>query len=616
MLKNQNIICFSSIDWDFIWQGHQEIMSTLAQSHNRVLFVENTGVRRVVLSDLPRLLKRIANWRKGIGGIRREQKNLYVYSPIVLPFPYSKFSRWINSFVISRNIKRWMRTMDFDEPIAWVFLPTGTVLSVLRKMSIKLLLYYCIDDFSKSSKFARRIVRTEKELLEKADIVFATSEQLYQKSKKYNRNVFSFPFGVNLENFKPSVSESMGRPEELVNLKDPIIGYIGGIHRWIDQELIKETARRHPDCNFVFVGPIQIDIKELSQERNIFFLGQKPREKLPQYVHYFSVCLIPYQITPYTGNVYPTKLNEYLALGKPVLSTPLPEIVSFNQANGNIIKIAKTAEEFSRQLGRMIHDGVDNMDEIRQRIETAIKNGWSNKIEKMSDYIEKYLNQKLEQQEAHWRENLFLLYHKARKKIIRTAMIVLGSYFLIFHTPLFWWLAEPLRRSDPIVQSDLIIVLGGGVGESGLAGEGYQERVQKGIELYSQGYGGKILFSSGYRYSFQEVEVMKALAVELGIPREKILLEKRPINTYDHIVYAKETLQKNSYDSVIIVSSPYHMGRVNAVSQKILSGYKVSLAPVENSIFFGKRSSVKLRHIRAVLHEYLALLYYAYKGYL
>jgi uncharacterized SAM-binding protein YcdF (DUF218 family) len=109
---------------------------------------------------------------------------------------------------------------------------------------------------------------------------------------------------------------------------------------------------------------------------------------------------------------------------------------------------------------------------------------------------------------------------------------------------------------------------------------------------------------------------MKALAVDLGVPKDKILLEKNPTTTYDHLIRVRDALKRNGFGAVIIVSSPYHMLRVSKVSQKVLSGYSVCLVPVNNSIFFGNRSSVKVRHLRAILHEYLALFYYAYKGYI
>src|SRR3990167_8933968 len=100
MLKNEDIICISSIDWDFIWQGHQEIMTKLARGGNRVLFIENTGARTPSFKDLGRIKNRIYNWRKGIHGIRKIEDGLYVYSPLVLPFPYSKIARSINKRLV------------------------------------------------------------------------------------------------------------------------------------------------------------------------------------------------------------------------------------------------------------------------------------------------------------------------------------------------------------------------------------------------------------------------------------------------------------------------------------------------------------------------------------
>ena len=104
-----DIVCISSIDWDFIWQGHQEIMSRFAADGFRVLFIENTGVRAPQLQDLPRVRQRIRNWWRGTKGFREERPNLFVYSPLVFPFPYSRFARWANRFLLMRSLRRWMR---------------------------------------------------------------------------------------------------------------------------------------------------------------------------------------------------------------------------------------------------------------------------------------------------------------------------------------------------------------------------------------------------------------------------------------------------------------------------------------------------------------------------
>lgn len=197
MLKNQDIICISSIDWDFIWQGHQEIMVTLARNGNRVLFIENTGVRSPTLQDLPRIKRRIYSWLHSVKGIRKEEENLYIYSPIILPFPYSRIARRLNRHIMLSAIKRWVRSLSFSNPIIWTFLPTSLVLDIIEGIDNRLVVYYCIDNFEASSPRARRIRTTEKILLEKADLVFVTANNLFDWCSGHNKNVHLFPYGVN-----------------------------------------------------------------------------------------------------------------------------------------------------------------------------------------------------------------------------------------------------------------------------------------------------------------------------------------------------------------------------------------------------------------------------------
>src|SRR5213076_1308458 len=113
----RDILCISTIDWDFIWQGHQEIMSRLAAQGSRVLFIENTGVRPPRLRDLPRLRHRLRNRMRGTGGFREERPNLFVLSPIVVPLPYSRIARWINRWLLLRALRRWMAATGFYRPI-------------------------------------------------------------------------------------------------------------------------------------------------------------------------------------------------------------------------------------------------------------------------------------------------------------------------------------------------------------------------------------------------------------------------------------------------------------------------------------------------------------------
>src|SRR5437899_4882538 len=167
----RDVVCISSIDWDFIWQGHQEIMSTFAEQGHRVLFVENTGVRAPRARDLPRVRQRIRNWWRGTKGFRQERPNLFVYSPLLLPLPYSQVARWINRVLLIGALRRWMRATGFYRPIVWTFLPTPLALDVIADVDPQLTVYYCIDDLASSSPGARKIVPSEERLFEKADLV-------------------------------------------------------------------------------------------------------------------------------------------------------------------------------------------------------------------------------------------------------------------------------------------------------------------------------------------------------------------------------------------------------------------------------------------------------------
>ena len=616
MLHSQNVICISSIDWDFIWQGHQEIMSTFARNGNRVLFIENTGVRAPTLRDLPRLKKRFINWSKGVRGIRREKENLYIFSPLVLPFPYSRIARWINRHILLFYLNRWMKTMDFNDPIIWTFLPTGLTLDLINNINKKITIYYCIDNFAVSSSSAHKVSLAEKKLIKQSDIVFVTANELYNHCSQYSQRVFTFPFGVNIESFEKLRSEEHPQtPEDLRDFEKPIIGYIGGIHRWIDQNLIKALAESHPDYSFVFVGPIQTDISRLSDIENVHFLGHKPHEVLPYYVNKFTVGIIPYLLTDYTKNVYPTKLNEYLALGKPVISSELPEITAFNEKYGNIVSIGKNPKEFSTCLQKAVNIH-SSKQTIQRRVRVANDNTWQKRIEQMSDLIEEGIESRKHDKDLRWKEYFRRFYRKTRRRLVVAGMGCLLVYLLSFHTPLLWLVARPLKISQFPKPADVIVTFAGGVGESGKAGQGYRERVVHSVNLYKKGFAKKMIFSSGYVYVMQEAEVMEALATHLGVSVEDIILEKRAGSTYQNVKFTLDIMKKHGWDSALVVSSPYHMRRVIFVYNKIAPEIEVTLTPVPRSGFYGDEKKVKWKHIRAIAHEYIAIIYYWLKGYI
>ena len=622
MLKNENIICISSIDWDFIWQGHQEIMSTFAKNGNKVLFIENTGVRSPGIKDIYRLKKRFGDYFKGIKGIRKEAEGLYVYSPIVLPFPYSRLAGQINKFILLSVINRWMKVMGFSNPVIWTYLPTGTALDIINSLGKKVLVYYCVADFSELAGNSRVVKKTEDELIRKSDLVFAQGKVLEERCRPLNGNVSIFPPGVRIEafeNFRPSADTV---PSDIKKISGTIVGYIGGVHKHIDFGLLRFIAEKHPDWSVVMVGPVQAETREIAGLKNVFLLGKKDFSELPYYINEFDVCIIPYLKTEYTATVYPSKLNEYHALGKPVVSTDLPEILNFNRENGDIVLIGKDNTEFMEKISRAIGEKDSSLK--TDRISSAKKNSWLSRIERMSGLIEEAIDKK-SRYPSDWRKNFLALY-KTSRRALNAALVLLALYLFVFYTPVVWFLAEPLKITDPPHKADAIVVFAGGVGESGQAGQGYLERVEYAVELYKAGFAKNIIFSSGYTYIFEEPSVMKALAVSLGVPAEAIILEDRAKNTYENVKFSEKILEDNKWNAVLLVSSPYHMRRVSLVFEKTGKKIKVAYTPIPRSSFYGHKTDnfysqgdwkqIDPKQVEGILREYSAIAYYWWKGYI
>lgn len=614
-MTGESILCISSIDWDFIWQGHQEVMATLARQGNRVLFVENTGVRAPRFRDLPRLGKRVRDWLRGTKGFRQERERLFVYSPLVLPFPYSRTARWINRWLLLRALGRWMRATRFDRPIVWTFLPTPLACDLIRDLDPRVTVYYCIDDLASSSPQARRISRSEERLFRQADLVFVTSEKLRARARRFTERVHLFPFGVDVERFEQVRNSPDEIPAELHALPRPVVGYIGGLHQWVDQDLLEAVAQRLPEVSVVLVGPPQTDLSRLSRYPNVHLLGARPHEEVPRYVKGFDVGIVPYRLSAYTAHVYPTKLNEYLAMGIPVVATDLPEIRRFNAEHDGVVAVAKTPEAFVRTVAEALKPQA--AETVQRRLDVARQNGWPARIARMSALIDEALAARRDSAEP-WQESLRRLYRNTRRRVVRLVVGVAAGYLLLFQSPFVWIVAKPLYVAEPPRPADAIVVFAGGVGETGKAGGGggYQERVKQAVDLYEQGWAPVMIFSSGYTFVFHETQVMRGIAVELGVPEEAVLLESHAANTVDNVQRVAAMLEQRGWRRLLLVSSPYHMRRATLVFRKLAPQIAVTPTPVPESRFYAHGQGASPRQIRAILHEYAAIAYYWWKGWM
>ena len=598
-------------------------MATFARNGNKVLFIENTGIRTPGLKDLSRIKKRIISWRKGIRGFRQELDNLYVYSPLILPFPYSKIARYINKHLVLDMLEKWFKIMDFYNPIIWTFLPTGITLDLIDNIRNKAVVYYCIADFYALAGNYEKVKKTEDELIRKCDLIFTQGEALRDKCIRFNKNVHIFPFGVNSKTFDNFIYNPDRVPKSLKGVKRPIIGYLGGVHKHIDFKLIKLIAERYQDYSIVLVGPVQTNIHSIEGLSNVYILGKKEFESLPYFLYEFDVCIIPYLKTEYTATVYPTKLNEYHALGKPVVSTDLSEVINFNKAARNLVYIANTHGEFIKQISVALSESNNKQLQVA-RVASSKKNNWSNRIHEMSNIMESTMLNK-PKRTADWKVSFLQTYRKTRRKMPKIILLISCCYILLFYTPLVWFLANPLKISQAPERADCIVVFSGGVGESGKAGQGYEERVQYAVDLYRSGFANHLLFSSGYKLIFEEAQLMKIVALAQGIPEKSIITEDKATNTYENVKFVKEILDEQKWNTILFVSSPYHMLRSSLVFKKNAPELKVTYTPIPKSSFYkhsiysnksfiGFHKQIQFKQLKGILHEYLGIIYYYIKG--
>jgi uncharacterized SAM-binding protein YcdF (DUF218 family)/glycosyltransferase involved in cell wall biosynthesis len=614
VLKGADIVCISSIDWDFVWQGPQTVMAALAEAGNRVLFIDNTGVRPPRVRDLPRVRHRLANWRRGVKGFRHERPTLWVYSPILLPFPYSRLVRAANRWLLLRSLRRWMRATGFRPTVAWTFLPTPLARDLVADLGAEVTVYYCYGDFVASSAAARRVARSEAETFRDADLVFAVSDALAARARRYRADVHVFPPGVDLARFERARQAEGGDvPADLRALPGPVAGYVGGIHHWIDEALLAETARRLPGVSFALVGPVQTDVRALRALPNVHLLGPRPHDALPRYLAGFHVGIIPYRVAGYTDDVYPSKLFEYLAMELPVVSTDLAAVRAFGARHPGTVAVAADAAAFAEAIAAATRPATPL--ELKARVEAARAHDWADRVRRMSDLVATALAERRRRGTRGWEAALARLYRRTPRRAAGMAAIVLAAYLLLFHTPLLWIGAEPLRRSQPPRRADAIVVFAGGVGESGQAGQGYQERVEWAIDLYRGGWASNIVLSSGTRHAFSEVEVMQALAVSRGVPASAIVLEDRAASTMENVRFSADIMARHGWRSALVVSSPYHMRRASLVFRRIAPEVEAVYTPVPRTGFFSERRwGASWAQIRAILHEYVAIAYYRWMG--
>jgi len=390
MLQGASIVCLSSIDWSFNRQNPQEVALAFAKSGNRVLFVENTGVRRAALRDVPRLRSRFRNWWHARGVPKRLTSGVDLLSPLLLPFPYSRAALSLNARVLVRAVRAWLG--DGGGPLIVItFLPTPLVREVIKALDPALVVYYCIDRLAESSPGARRVVHSERRLLAEADLVLVTSGSLFEMAAELASRVELLASGVSIEQFECARRSRLEAHEEFATLSRPIVGYVGSLRNAIDLALLTRAAELAPDLQFLLVGPCFVDIQTLAAQPNVRVLGAITHEDVMRYMVCFDVGVLPYLINKFTAGIMPIKLKEYLAAGLPVVATPLPEVRRFDEQHPSLVRFASDPAEFVVALRAALSDSAPEV--LARRTAAARQYDWTSQMARMSELIEQALAQ-------------------------------------------------------------------------------------------------------------------------------------------------------------------------------------------------------------------------------
>jgi glycosyltransferase involved in cell wall biosynthesis len=380
-MHQELILCFSTIGWDFLWQRHQELMCRFARDGNRVIYVEPLGIRVPKWEDRSRVIARLANrLRAGPLGLRAVQPNLWIHDPLVLPFQSVGWMHVLNRVALQGTLRTLLRRHR-GLPLIWTYVPTRLVLDLIKRLDFKLLIYDCVDALALNPKGVFSNYReTEIELSRMADLVFVSSTRLFERQRPLNPHTYLVPNGVDLDCFDP---RPRSVPTDLAAIPRPRLGFFGGLDERVDLELVDFAATKHPEWSLVFLGVVRTDVSRLQERSNVFFLGVKAHPELPAYLAGLDVLLVPYAINDYTVHMYPAKIHECLAVGKPTVVTALPELEAFR----DVLYLTHSPQQFENAILEALSEGLDSA-RVRQRRAVAEANMWSVRYEQINRLVD------------------------------------------------------------------------------------------------------------------------------------------------------------------------------------------------------------------------------------
>ena len=373
---NVGVIALVPDDWGAYWMGRHDLITRLAR-HFTVVWVNPAR-----------------DWRSAWGLSPQAQSDRYehdltdsdliVYDPgrwlpqVFRPSWLGRLVEWARL----RRVRQILLHRGCDQIVVLVLRPE--LGSVLDRMPHDLACYTITDEYSYSAE-ERPIDATEAALIARADLVFISSKKILERKGPLNPRSILIPNGVDFEAYVTPTAE----PDDLAHIPHPRMGYIGWIKEQLDLRLVLALASGHPSWSFVFIGPVRTQGEDadtfasLSELDNVYVLGNRPHAVLPGYFQHMDVILMPYRVDEYTRYIDPLKLQQGLAAGRPIVSTPVPAAMDLS----HLVTIARTSDEWSRALDAALQPSATAPARVADRRAAARLRDWNAVVSQIADEI-------------------------------------------------------------------------------------------------------------------------------------------------------------------------------------------------------------------------------------
>ena len=392
MLKDKSIICFGGEDW---WYHHphskNHLMRRFARAGNKVIFVNSISMGLAPIKSrelVPRITRKLKSYAKLA---RTTTEGITVVSPAVVPFFGSAAATAANRRLLTTQIAGLARRRGLTNPILWIAIPTAV--EIVGRLNEQLVIYHVSDkydantmDHATDPAFIRAL---HERAIDAADLIFYSSRKLLAETTRGLERSHLLEQAVDFDHWSRVSTGDLRVADEVEGIPHPRIGYFGAIEPWlIDQELIKQASRERPKWHWVFIGNKSRGL-EIEDLPNVHFVPPVSYEELPKYAAGFDVCVLPWNTdVSFTSYGSAIKVREYLASGKPVVISPLPEYESMS----SVLRIGRTREQFVGLVEEALRE--EGVDLARAR-QDAVRDGtWDARAEWVSDLIEETLKEK------------------------------------------------------------------------------------------------------------------------------------------------------------------------------------------------------------------------------